>query len=110
MTSQEEEAGLGQRKVSAQFVCSSFNLIMCLLGIHLGGLQRATDCLAERSAHYLFLCRNASGMLATSQGVFFLFFFFFLFILSFFLVVVIERGQKSVCDCFCVWDMTFFWN
>ena len=50
VTSQEEEAGLEQRKVSAQFVCSSFNLIPYLLGIYLGGLQRASDCLIKQSA------------------------------------------------------------
>lgn len=42
MTSQEEEAGLGQRKVSARFVYCAFNLIMCLLGVYLGDLQMVT--------------------------------------------------------------------
>lgn len=79
MTSQEEEAGLGQREGSAPFVCSSFNLIMCLLGIYLGSLQMVTGCLAEPLPFNSFYAEMPSGMLTTSQGVFFLSFYFFVF-------------------------------
>lgn len=74
MTSQEEEAGLGQRKVSAPFVYCAFNLIMCLLGIYLGGLQMVTGYSAEPLPFNSFYAEMPSRMLTT-----FPFFYFFLF-------------------------------
>lgn len=89
MTSQEEKAGLEQRKVSAQFVCSSFNLIPYLLGIYLGGLQRASDCLIEQSALKLLFCGNAFWNVGYPLEE-----VFFFFILSFFLVVIKREGKN----------------